>query len=621
MPLLRRFRFQPYHNGAVLPVTRRPIPLALALVAAIAIVFAPVVRHGFVNFDDPQYISENPFVTGGLSQRGISWAFTAGYAANWHPLTWISHMLDVQAFGLDAGAHHATNVVLHAASALLLFGLLHRVTGAPGRSWFVAALFAVHPLHVESVAWIAERKDVLSTLFWMLTIWAYVRYVSQPRAGRYLTVVVLFALGLMAKPMLVTLPFTLLLLDVWPLGRLPLRVREKLPLLALTIASSVITFVVQQQAGAVKELVELPIGRRAANALVAYVAYIGKALWPGGLAAIYPYPESIASWRVGAALALLAAITALAFRARQRYPYVLVGWLWYLVTLVPVIGLIQVGSQPIADRYTYVPLIGLFIVVAWGVPDLLARWPWRFSVMRAAAVLVIAASAATARAQVRHWRNSVALWEHALAVTTANYRAEGNLGHALASEGRLDEAISHYTAAVRIHPGYAEAHNNLGLALATQGKIDEAIPHYTEAIRSMPDYFDAHGNLGAALAGRGRYADAINHFAIAVRLQPEQGRARQNLARAHYDFGRTLAEQGNVEQAIQQFLEGLRLEPTNADLHYDLGVMYARRGDLRAAAARFEEALRIDPNHQDARRALDALTKLGGAGLQTGPRK
>jgi tetratricopeptide (TPR) repeat protein len=610
-------------------VARPPIPLALALFVATVFVFAPVAGHEFVNFDDPQYITENAFVTGGLTAQAISWAFTSGYAGNWHPLTWISHMLDVQAFGLDAGAHHVTNALIHTASALLLFALLYRMTGAPGRSWFVAALFAVHPLHVESVAWLAERKDVLSTLFWMLTIWAYVRYVSQPRAGRYLTVVVLYALGLMSKPMLVTLPFTLLLLDVWPLRRLSLaaarrseivqRVREKLPLFALAIASSVVTIMVQQSAGAVKELAVLPLGDRVANALVAYVVYGWKALWPSGLAAIYPYPESIAAWRVAVALALLAAITALAIRACQRYPYVLVGWLWYLVTLVPVIGLVQVGSQPIADRYTYVPLIGLFIIVAWGVPELLAGWRWRTSALAAAAVLVIVACTATARAQVHHWRNSVALWEHAVAVTTDNYRAEGNLGHALASEGRLDEAITHYREAVRIHPGYAEAHNNLGLALARQGRIEEAIPHYTEALRLSPGYFEAHSNLGAALAGLGRYGEAITHFSEALTLQPDNALARQNLVQARRDFGRAQADQGNIDQAIEQFLEAVRLEPGIADLQYDLGVMYARKGDLPSATARFEEALRIDRNHQDARRALDALSKLGGAGLETGP--
>jgi Flp pilus assembly protein TadD len=600
-------------------VTRHPLPLALSIVAAVTIAFAPVARHVFVNFDDPQYVSENPFISDGLTLRGISWAFTTGYAGNWHPLTWMSHMVDVQVFGLHAEAHHVMNVVLHTASALLLFLLLYRMTGAMGRSWFVAALFAVHPLHVESVAWVAERKDVLSTLFWMLTIWAYLRYVRRPGVATYSLVVVLFALGLIAKPMLVTLPVTLLLLDVWPLRRLslapgtrsePVRlIREKLPLFALAIASSVVTFVVQQQAGAVKELVVLPIGRRVANALVAYVTYIGKGLWPNRLAAIYPYPISIAAWQVVAAVLVLTSITTLAIRARRRHPYVLVGWLWYVVTLLPVIGLIQVGSQPIADRYTYVPLIGLFIIVAWGVPDLLAVWRWQMRAPPAAGVLVIVACTAAARAQVQHWRNSVALWEHAIAVTTANYRAQGNLGHALATQGRLEEAVSHYTEAVRIHPGYAEAHNNLGLALARQGKIDEAFPHYVEALRLVPDYFEAHSNLGAALAGQERYADAVRHFSEAVRIQPDHALARQNLVQAHRDFGRAEADRGNVEQALEQFLEAARLDPGSADVQYDLGVMFARKGDIRSATARFQEALKIDRGHQNARHALDVLSK------------
>jgi protein O-mannosyl-transferase len=552
-------------------------------------------------------------VTDGLTLRGVSWAFTTGYAGNWHPLTWISHMLDVQVFGLDAGPQHVTNVVLHAASALLLFALLYGMTGAPGRSWFVAALFAVHPLHIESVAWIAERKDVLSTLFWMLTIWAYVRYCAaesrnaesrrpkaeglwSPASGLwYLLVVLLFALGLMAKPMLVTLPVTLLLLDVWPLRRITFAkdtrsqalrlIREKVPLFVLAIASSVVTFIIQQQAGAVKELAALPIGRRVGNALVAYVSYLWKTLWPAGLAAIYPYPESMAGWQAAAALAVLAIVTMLAVRVRRRHPYLLVGWLWYLVTLIPVIGLIQVGTQPIADRYTYVPLIGLFIIVAWGISELAPEARSRSYVIPAVTVLTIAACAVTARAQVHHWRNSIALWQHAIAVTTDNYRAQGILAHALTTEDRLDEAIGHYSEAVRIHPGYAEAHNNLGVALARQGKIDEAIQHFTEAIRLLPDYFEAHGNLGAVLARTGQYADAIDHFSIAVRLQPDRRQARENLARAHYD----------------------------------LGVMYVRRGDMRSAIGRFEEALRIGRNYQDARRALDALSRIGGAGLETGP--
>ena len=532
-------------------------------------------------------------------------------------------MLDVQVFGLDAGAHHVTNVVLHAASALLLFVLLHRMTGAPGRSWFVAALFAVHPLHVESVAWIAERKDVLSTLFWMLTIWAYVRYVSQPHAGRYLTVVVLFALGLMAKPMLVTLPFTLLLLDVWPLGRLPLRVREKLPLFALTIASSVVTFVVQQQAGAVKELVALPIGRRIANALVAYVTYIGKALWPADWRPSIPIPSRSPAG-ASPSPSSCSRLSRLSQSARVSGTRTcLVGWLWYLVTLVPVIGLIQVGSQPIADRYTYVPLIGLFIIVAWGVPDLLARWPWRFSVMRAAAVLAIAACTVTARAQVRHWRNSVALWEHALAVTTANYRAEGNLGHALASEGRLDEAISHYGEAVRIHPGYAEAHNNLGLALARQGNIDEAMPHYTEAMRVHA------GLLRGTWQSRRRAGRAEDDTPKPSTIS----RALYGFSRIKFSRGRTSCSpvatsaarrrtRGTSIRQSSSSSEAVRLEPRDcrSSRRSRRHVREERRSPSRDGTLRRSAANRPQPSGRHGAPST-RLSKLGGAGLQTGPRQ
>lgn len=579
--------------------------------------YSPVARHDFVNFDDPQYVSENANVSGGFTWHGVSWAFTTGHAGNWHPLTWVSHMLDVQVYGLNAGAHHVSNVVLHIASSLLLFGLLYRMTGALGRSGFVAALFAVHPLHVESVAWIAERKDVLSTLFWMLTIWAYLAYVRHPRPGRYLAVVLLFALGLMAKPMLVTLPFVLLLLDFWPLGRFAAGARsgrlqlilEKTPLFTLAIASSIVTFAVQQQAGAVKGFDALPLGRRVANALVAFVTYVWQTLWPTRLAAVYPYPASVPGWWVIAAIVGLTAVSALAIRARRRQPYLLVGWLWYLGTLVPVIGLIQVGSQPTADRYTYVPLIGLFIIVAWGVPDLLVRWPPRTIALPAVAALVISACTITARSQVRYWESSTTLWEHALNVTTANYRAHNNVGHALATQGRLREAIPHYAEALRIKPDYAEAHNSLGLALAGQGRVGEAIAHYGDALRLVPAYFEAHSNLGAALAGQGRYDDAIRHFSEAVRLEPDHALARQNLGQAHRDFGRALAGQGRVDEAIREFLEALRLEPGDADLQYDTGVMFVRGGDNQTAVRHFETALKLDPGHQAARHALDVLSR------------
>jgi hypothetical protein len=355
--------------------------IALALVAITLAVYLPVRQFGFVNFDDPDYVSANAHIAHGLTRAAVLWAFTTGYAANWHPLTWLSHMIDVQVFGVNAGPQHLVNLLLHVLNTLLLFGLLHRMTGARGRSAFVAALFAVHPLHVESVAWIAERKDVLSTLFWMLTMWAYVAYVRRPSWARYLGVAIAFALGLMAKPMLVTLPAVLLLLDVWPLGRTgvtrllrPRRalVLEKLPLFALAAVSSVMTFLVQRRGGAVSTVDQYPWASRVANALVEYVVYLGRMCWPARLSIFYPYSQSLPGWSVAGSLVLLVALSVAVFRAGGRRPYLVVGWLWYVVTLVPVIGLIQIGTQARADRYTYVPLIGIFIMAAWGLPDLLA---------------------------------------------------------------------------------------------------------------------------------------------------------------------------------------------------------------------------------------------------------
>jgi Flp pilus assembly protein TadD len=455
----------------------------------------------------------------------------------------------------------------------------------------------------------------------------------------------------MAKPMLVTLPFVLLLLDYWPLARAaPLGawrrlILEKLPLLGLAIASSVVTFVVQQRAGAVKGLDALPLDHRLANAVMAYAAYIGKMLWPARLAAIYPYPASRPGWLVAGATAGLIAVTVLTIRAARRHPYLPVGWLWYLGTLVPVIGLVQVGSQPMADRYTYVPLIGLFLIVAWGVPDLLARSPHRDLALGAAAGLVILGCTVGARRQVQHWRSSVALWQHALAATAENHRAHNNLGHALAREGRTGEAIAHYTEALRIKPDYAEAHNNLGFALAEQGRASEAIVHYSEALRVVPDYVEAHNNLGVALAGegnddgairhlseavriepgravshnnlgavlakRGRLDEAIRHFSEAVRLEPGYVDAYKNLAIAHGGKGTALAEVGKVDEAIREFREALRLAPPEADRHYDLAVMLVRSGRMSEATRHFEQALELDPAHPGARRALDALRRSG----------
>jgi len=590
--------------------SRRALWVSLALIAGCVAVYGAVWHHDFVYYDDPKYVTENPIVSAGLTSRGVAWALTTGTDANWFPLTWLSHMLDVQLYGMNAGGHHLTNVLLHIVSTLLLFGVLLWMTGAPGRSAFVAALFAVHPLHVESVAWVAERKDVLSTLFWMLTLWAYVWYVRQPRLGRYLLLLLLFALGLMTKPMLVTLPFVLLLLDVWPLKRVAMRragsdrsgfsasrdqrsltqlVTEKLPLFGLAVLSSIVTFVVQRRGGAVGGLDAYPLTLRVGNALVAYVTYIGKMLWPTRLAAFYPYPRSLSGALVVGAIAVLIGVSAVVIRAAPRYPYLLVGWLWYLGTLVPVIGLVQVGNQAMADRYTYVPLIGLFIITAWGIPDLLARWRYRRIALPTAGALVIAACAVVARGQVQHWRSTTALWTHALGVTDENDVAHNNLGLALARQGKAADAISHYTEALRIRPTYATARTNLGAALASQGKLDEAIANYTEVLRYKPEFAEAHTDLGAALADKGRIEEAIAQYTEAVRLKPD-------FAEAHANLGVALAGQGKLDEAISEYTEALRLKPSFADVHNNLGFALASLGKVEEAIAHYTEAVRLRPD-------------------------
>lgn len=547
----------------------------VALIALNLAVFAPVRHFDFVQIDDPVQVSENAQVAGGLTWAGAAWAFTTAHAGYWMPLVWLSHMADVQLYGMNAGPHHVTNLLLHIASTLLLFGLLWRITGAVGRSAFVAALFAVHPLHVESVAWITERKDVLSTLFWMLTMWAYVAYVRRPGRARYLLAAVSFALGLMAKPMLVTLPFVLLLLDVWPLGRVMIRaggagktgragawralVWEKLPLLALAAAAGVVAFLTQQQAGAVSNLQVYSPGLRVGNAFVSYVAYIGKMFWPARLTVFYPFPDSIPAASVAGAIALLAVVSFVVMRLGARRPYLAVGWLWYLVTLLPVIGVVQVGVQAMADRFTYVPLVGLFIVIAWSVPDALAaRSVARRVAVPVVAVLVVLACAWTARAQVAYWKDSVTLWTRTIELTLNMdaYHAHMSLGAVLRDQGRFDEAAGHFSEAVRLNPGSAESHNDLATVLQRQGKVDRAIVHYREALRLQPALAEVHNNLGAVLAGQGRFDEAVVHFSEAARLKPDLEIAHVNLALA---FART----GRAQDALREFNEVLRINPAN----------------------------------------------------------
>jgi Flp pilus assembly protein TadD len=552
---------------------RAPVWVCLALIAANLMIYSPVRHFEFVTWDDPQYVIQNPHVTSGLTAENIEWALTTGLIY-WHPMTWLSHMLDVQLYGVNAGLHHVTNLLLHILSSILLFGLLHQTTGALGKSAFVAALFAVHPLHVESVAWVAERKDVLSTLFWMLTIWAYVWYARQPSTSRYLTVVLGFALALMSKPMVVTLPFVLLLMDFWPLRLLEFGTKfslrfvwEKIPLLVLAIISSILTFANQKQVGAL-DLLILPLSRRVANALVSYVVYMRDMVWPAGLAAFYPH-HALPVWQVAGSTVVLIGVSAAACRAAKRHPYLPVGWLWYLGTLLPVIGLIQAGDQSRADRFTYVPMIGLFIIIAWLIPDLLwqrVTLPHIKIVLPSAAGLVILACIIAARSQVQYWQSSLTLWGRAAAVTTGNARAHNHLGVALDDIGKVDEAITHYTEAVRIQPDLAEAHTNLGAALTEKGRIDEAIVQYNDALRLKPGAADARNDLAAALESQGR-----------------------------------------SDEAIQQLLEALKSKPGNPVYHYNVGLVYDRKGDAADALQHFRTALSINPDYQDARRAMNDL--------------
>ena len=574
------------------------------LVAIDVIAYAPVVGYGLVEYDDQDYVADNPHVRAGITLRGVRWAFTTGHMANWHPLTWLSHMLDVQLFGANAGAYHAVNLLFHVLNTLLLFAVLERMSGSVGRSAVVAALFAVHPMHVESVAWVSERKDVLSTFFWLLTTWAYVAYVAAPRRRSYVLVVACFALGLMSKPMLVTLPCVLLLLDYWPLRR-PMRldlIREKIPLLAMATVSSVVTVIVQRQGGAVMRLELVPLPVRVANALVSYAQYIRKMLWPVDLAAMYPLwrqmPDPVT---LGAAVGVLLLISATAVRLYRRYPYVLVGWLWFVGTLVPVIGIVQVGVQSMADRYSYVPLVGLFVIVAWGSHDVAVRFPAARAPMRAAAAMLVVACTWLALQQVRSWRSSEVLWRRAMAVTPDNYFAQANLAYVLWKDGRSAEAIPLFRESVRIRPDFAEVRNNLGVALAGQGALGEALAEFRAAVRLDSSYATARENLAATEARLRGTDSALAPAASRVREHPGDMVARN-------EYGAALAAQGRLEEAAEQFREALRLAPGQPDLHFNLGAVLQKQGRTADAAREYEAALRLRPGHGAARAALDALT-------------
>jgi tetratricopeptide (TPR) repeat protein len=543
----------------------------LALCLSIFAVYWQVWNHSFVNYDDTLYVTKNPHVQAGLTSKDIAWSLTTTHGGNWHPLTWLSHMLDCHLFGMDPGWHHFSSLLFHTANALLLFLALNRMTGGLWRSAFVAGLFALHPLHVESVAWVAERKDVLSTFFLFLTLLSYVWYVERRGFYRYLLVILCFVLGLMAKPMVVTLPFVLLLLDYWPLGRLPVgRLQgasltatdplmtsrnvvsqarhlfwEKIPFFIVAAVSSVITYVAQDSHNAVKTLTKFPLEYRLANGLVSYTNYLAKMVWPKDLAVFYPHPgQSLPIWQAVLAGLILLVISITVIRLGRRHPYLPVGWLWYVGTLVPVIGLVQVGEQAMADRYTYVPLIGLFVVIAWGVPDLVSGWAYGRTALAITAAVILSVLMVSTWKQLHHWQSSTALFEHTLAVTESNSVAHFGLGNALLEEGKTAEAIHHYSEVLRLDPGYVGARINLGIALLDQGRPADAMNHLFEVLKIYPHDGRVHLNLGVALARQGRTAEAMDHYFNASLQDPV------NASLAYYNIACEYAKQNKTEKAL-----------------------------------------------------------------------
>jgi tetratricopeptide (TPR) repeat protein len=585
------------------PRISRVAGICALLVVLIFIVFGRTLGFGFVNFDDDQYVFQNPVVSRGLSLHGLEWAFTHVHSNNWHPLTTLVHMLNCQMFGLRAGGHHLINVLLHAACAVFLFLLLLEMTGALWRSGFVAAVFAIHPLRVESVAWVSELKDVLSGLFFMLTLWTYARYARRPESwGRYAMVVVWLALGLMSKPMLVTVPFVLLLLDYWPLRRLEswLRLRpllwEKLPLCLLALLSCVATVLAQKQA--IEAVEPAPFSVRLANAVVAYAVYLGKFIWPGKLAALYPLLiHGPPAWQVIASAALLAALSVGAWLLRKKQPYLLVGWLWYLGMLVPVIGILQVGHQAYADRYTYLPQIGLCLAGTWAAADWAGQRRELQWALGAMAPVIVCAMLIAAWKQTEYWRNSETLWTHTLDSTRENFVALNNLGLARFDEGHTEEAMVMYREALRINPADVEAHINLGNALSRQGRLAEAIARYREAIAIDSADADAHSDLGVALCRQGRTEEGAAEYREAMRINPVLGQP-------HYDLGLALFQQGRAEEAIAQFREALEIDPNDANTHGRLANALVQNGATEAAIAEYRTALQINPAYVEARNNL-----------------
>jgi Tfp pilus assembly protein PilF len=593
------------------------IPLGLAVVTFA--IYAQVIGHQFITLDDPTYIRENPMVNRGVTLAGLAWAFTTFHATNWHPLTWISHMIDCQLFGMNPGRHLLVNALIHVANTLLVFWFLLRTTHARWRSALVAALFAFHPLHVESVAWASERKDTLSTFFGLLSLIAYVRYAEAPSSSRYVWTAITLALGLLAKPMLVTWPLVMLLLDYWPLRRLPQStsgkhllvsivplLREKLPLFTIAAGSAVMTLIAQSRGGAVRTFTDIPLALRLSNALVSCAKYLLLTFWPNDLAVYYPFaPTGIPTWQIFGAALLLIGITAYCLSQGKIRPYLIVGWLWFLGTLVPVIGLVQVGGQTMADRYFYIPSIGLFIALVFGLADIAKSWRFASSLSGGIAGGVLLILATLTNAQIQRWRDSFTLFEHTLAVTPPNLRIEHNLGLAMGGSGRYDEAAAHFEKTLQIDPNFYDGLLGMGVTRVNQNRLPEAIDYFQAAIRLQPDAPKAHVQLALALWKQNRDQAALEEMRRASQFGPEDADVRA-------DFGLALALVGRIPEAIEQLHEALRLNPNSAEAHNNLGLALLAAGKARESIPEFEVALRLKPELKGAadnlRRAQSQLS-------------
>jgi Flp pilus assembly protein TadD len=596
-----------------------------------------VYRYDFVKYDDDTYITNNTNIQSGLNWKTIRWAFTTGYASNWHPVTWLSHILDYQLFKNWAGGGHLINILLHILNTLLLFYVLAKMTGAVWPSAFVAAAFALHPLHIESVAWIAERKDVLSTFFLLLTIWAYANYVKNLKVKWYLAAFAMFAMGLMSKPMLVTAPFILLLLDYWPLKRkISYRLLlEKAPFFICSLASCIVTFLVQQKGGAMVIVESFGPVTRINNAIVSYIMYIVKMIWPARLAVLYPHPgSSLPTAKVIICALLLSLFSVYFIYIARRHKFFAVGWLWYLGMLVPVIGIVQVGAQAMADRYTYMTLTGLFIIIAWSAKEFVPRRLHRILAFSAVVILIV--SGVTAGRQLKYWKNSLTLFEHTLGVTENNYFILSNQAAYLNETGRFNEAIGLFNKLLKIRPDSAEVHNNLGNALVHTGKIQQGIEHYKLAIKYKPSLSEAYRNLGYALKKQGNLEEAARCYKEAVKIKPDNVEAYLALAAifnelnkfdesmeycykvlefdrdnvfAHGYLSVALAATDKTDEAIKEIRFVLKARPDDVAMYCNLGILLERKGQTAEAIKAYRQGLQIDPNNAVARQLLEAALK------------